>query len=393
MQHFMSYQHINLITLLIGATLFGFLSQNVLALTTSGTTISNQAMLNYSVSGVPQTAISSVAATFTVDKKVDVSVVEVGGAATSVAPGQTSRITTFTVTNLGNDPQDIQLAGANVASGQSLFTLTDNFDTTGIQVFAESGVTAGYQLAEDTATFIDELAPGASKTVYVLATIPVARINGDAALVSLTATAKIGGTAGGAIGGALSETTGANTAGVDTVFADGTGSDDGSRDAAYSARDAYLVASSIISITKTATLLCDPVNGTTNPKNIPGATVRYSITVSNSVAATSSATLATISDTFDVNTAFEPNLITAASVCVTAESAAGSGFKRTSTRTGETTPAYYTTTNADADAANANAGVVSVDFIKALPIIGATHAAGELKPGESTTVIVNVTIN
>ena len=393
MKQTIGYRPIRLVTLIMGAILSGLLSQNALALTASGTTVSNQAILNYAVSGVAQTAISSVAATFTVDKKVDVSVVESGGTATSVAPGQTTRITTFTVTNLGNDPQDFQLAAAHVASGQILFTLTDNFDATALQAFAESGVTAGYQLAEDTATFIDELAPGASKTVYIVVSIPVGQANNDVALVSLTATARVGGTAGGAIGGALSNNTGANTAGVDTVFADAAGSDDGALNAAHSARDAYRVSSSIISITKTATLLCDPVNGTTNPKNIPGATVKYSITVSNSAGATSSATLTTISDTFDVNTTFEPNLVTAASVCVTAESAAGSGFKRTSTRTGETTPAFYTTTNADADAANANAGIVSLDFIKALPIIGATHAAGELKPGESTTVFFNVTIN
>ncbi|HRE33952.1 MAG TPA: hypothetical protein PK217_02645, partial [Sphingopyxis terrae] len=37
-----------------------------------------------------------------------------------------------------------------------------------------------------------------------------------------------------------------------------------------------------LAIAKSSTLVSDPVNGTTNPKAIPGAVVRYSFTVQNS---------------------------------------------------------------------------------------------------------------
>src|SRR3989338_1406131 len=88
-----------LAALLFGAALLGLVSQGALAVA-SNTTISNLATLNYTVGGVSQTAIGSseagntagagTATTFLVDKKVNLTVVEVGGSLTSVSPGQTA---------------------------------------------------------------------------------------------------------------------------------------------------------------------------------------------------------------------------------------------------------------------------------------------------------------
>lgn len=50
-----------------------------------------------------------------------------------------------------------------------------------------------------------------------------------------------------------------------------------------------------ISVGKSSSVVSDPVNGTTNPKMIPGATIRYCITVTNP-AANPSATSVTLSD-------------------------------------------------------------------------------------------------
>ena len=61
------------------------------------------------------------------------------------------------------------------------------------------------------------------------------------------------------------------------------------RDANHSSRSAYRVVSAALSVTKIATLICDPFNGMTNPKHIPGAIVRWTITITNTGAA--SATL------------------------------------------------------------------------------------------------------
>lgn len=336
-----------LVALLAGAALFGLISQSALALTASGTVISNSATLGYTVGGVAQTAITSAAASFTVDKKVDLSVVAVDVAAVAVNPGQAGAVTTFTVTNLGNDVQDFSLAAANVAAGQALFTKTDNFDTTGISVFVENGLAVGYQSSgpnQDTSTYIDELAPGASKTVYVLASIPLAQVNGDAALVSLKATALVGGGVG-VQGAALVATVGANTAGVDTVFADAAGSDDIVRNADYSARDAYFVSSAILSVSKTATLICDPANGNSNPKNIPGAAVQYAITITNAATATTSATLSQVTDALNASLVFDPKLNSGAlpaTNCVSgnvANTLSATGFGAVS-GTGTTTTTY-----------------------------------------------------
>lgn len=333
-----------LVVLLSGAALFGLISQSALALTASGTVISNSATLGYTVGGVTQTGITSAAATFTVDKKVDLSISATDVAAISVSPGQTAAVTTFTVTNLGNDPQDFSLAATNTAAGQVLFAKTDNFDTTGLQVFVESGATAGFQAAQDTATYIDELAPGASKTVYVLASIPLGQINGDAALVSLKGTALAGGSAG-TQGAALVATVGANTAGVDIVFADAAGSDDIVRNADYSARDAYYVSSALLSVSKTATLICDPLNGNASPKNIPGAAVQYAITITNAATATTSATLSQVTDALVAALSFDPKLNSGAlpaTNCVSgnvANTLSASGFGAVS-GTGTTTTTY-----------------------------------------------------
>jgi uncharacterized repeat protein (TIGR01451 family) len=373
--------------------------------TPSNTTISNQATLTYTVGAVPQTAINSsptgigpaLATTFVVDNRVNLTVTTTDVTFVAVVPGSTLRVTTFSVTNTGNTVQDFALASANEANGTVLFGGTDNFDATACAQFAESGATVGFQAAQDTAIFIDELAADASRAAYVVCSIPAGQANNDNAVVSLIATARAGGGAG-VQGGALTETAGANTAGVDIVFGDAAGTDDAARDAAHSSRSAYRVQSAALAVAKTATLICDPFNSTTNPKNIPAAIVRWTITITNTGAA--SATLSTVTDTISALTTFDANLVTGAggaagcsSATGTPESAAGSGFKLDvtgDTRPG-TYPKFFTTAN-DADAINLNAGVVTVNFAVAMPVeVG--YTAGELKTGESVVVYFNVTVN
>ncbi len=378
--------------------------------TASGTTISNQATLSYAVGGVSQPNILSdgdtgtagaQTTTFVVDKKVDLLVAEANGTFTSVVPGATGQVTTFIVTNQGNDTQDFALSTGNRANGTSLFGGTDNFDGTSCSVFADVNGNGTYEAGTDTATFIDELAADATRSVFVVCSIPSGQVNGDQAVVTLTATARAGGGAG-SQGAALTETSGANTSGVDTVFADDTGTDDANRDAAHSARDAYRVASAVLSVTKTATLICDPVNGTTNPKNIPGAVIRWTVTVSNAAGA-ASATLSQVQDALSANTTFDPDLITGAGGAAACENSAGGtgtpenangrGFKLDVT--GDTRPGSYPkflTTASDADGATHAASNVTIDFAQAMPAEG-TYGAGELKANESVVVYFNVGIN
>jgi Domain of unknown function DUF11 len=154
-----------------------------------------------------------------------------------------------------------------------------------------------------------------------------------------------------------------------------------------------------LTFTKTVTTICDPVNGTTNPKNIPGGIVRWTMTVANS--GTTSVDLATVSDLLNANTTFDTNLITGAggaagckSATGTPESAAGRGFKLSivgGTRPAASYPKFFTTA-ADADAASLGGSTVTINYALGLPVEPG-YTAGQLKPGESVVVYLNVTIN
>lgn len=383
-----------LIALLAGAALLGLSSQSALAVATpSGTLISNQATLSYSVSGVGQPNIASTTANFVVDKKIHLAVSELGATAHPTVPGQLASSgasgLNFTVTNLGNDPQDFSLATSQPVGGLIFSTLTDTYDSTGCSAFIDANGNKIFDAGE--ATFIDELAAGASQVVVVTCDTPLTTVNGDVSIIALTATALAGGAAG-VQGGALVDAgNNANTAGVDIVFADAAGTDDVAHDAKSSWRDAYLVGTATLTVTKTATLLCDPIHGTVNPHHIPGATVRYVVSISNA-AASASATLASISDVVDASLTHDANLVTPASSCVTPENVAGSGFKvvvLNSTRVGF--PKYFTTA-ADGDAVGISASTITATIATALPA-EAGYAAGELKAGETMELTFNAFIN
>jgi uncharacterized repeat protein (TIGR01451 family) len=243
--------------------------------TPSGTTISNSATLTYAIGAGPVTTLTSNTVSFLVDEKINLSVL--GGATTTVVPGSTAQATAFTVTNLSNSPLDFNLAVTSVIAG-------DNFDPTACGAFVENGVTPGYQAAQDTATYIDELAANANVTVYAVCDIPASVVTTNTALVGLTATARGNFTGAngtyvatvGSLGAALTQTVAADTPGsVDIVFADGAGTEDGARDAAQSAHNTYSVTVPVVmSLTKTVTSVVDP-NGT--GVLMPNAVMTYQI--------------------------------------------------------------------------------------------------------------------
>lgn len=251
--------------------------------TLAGQTVSNTANVSYTVNGTAQTAaFNNPAATFKVDRKVNVTVsaAETTAAPKGVAPKANGQVLTYTVTNTTNDTMDFHLTTAQ-ASG-------DDFDVTTISgVYVESGAHAGYQPAEDTATYIDELASGDAKTVYVVSNIPDTNgsniANGKQAGVVLTATARIGGTAS-SEGTTLTNDVGnADIAGtVQNVFADaaGTGGDT-AKNGAHADTGFYEIQTAAITVNKTSFVMWDPINQYTNPKAIPGAVLVYCITVAN----------------------------------------------------------------------------------------------------------------
>lgn len=248
--------------------------------TTAGSSITNTATINYQVGGVSQPAISD-NDTFVVDRRIDLTVAELGNATTVVVPGQSGAVTTFTVTNTSNAVLDFALTATQTTGGTAAHGGTDNFDVTAVTLYRDANGNNSYDAGTDTAvTFLDELAADASVTVFAVANVPLGRATNDVANLRLTATAREGGTSG-SQGAALTQTTGANTAAMDTVFADAAGVADAARDAAHSDDDDYTVQTATLTLDKRSIVVSDPVNGTTNPKLIPGATVEYCIAVSN----------------------------------------------------------------------------------------------------------------
>ena len=273
--------------------------------TPSGTSISNQATVDYSVGGVTQTQITSPTASFVVDSRVDLTVSEVSANATTTNPGQNNVVTTFRVTNTGNSTQGYQLSATNEASGATLFSQTDNQDVNNLRWFVDSNANGTYDAGTDTATSINTLitdADGESVIVFVLADIPVGATNGQYANVRLQAIAAVPGTNGGTLATATPTTTADNPTVVDIVFADA------GRDATESAADQYAIRSAALTVTKSATVISD-LFGSTNPKAIPGAVIEYSIVVTNN-STTTAADAVTVTDAIPANTAFVPGSIT-----------------------------------------------------------------------------------
>lgn len=261
--------------------------------TTAGTSVSNTATVNYNVGGVAQAPITSAPTSFLVDNRIDLTVSEVGGAATTVVPGQTAAVLTYTVSNTGNSPEGYQLSASNLANGTTLFGRTDSVDFAGLQVFVDGNANGTYESGTDTATNINTLAKDATVTVFVVVNIPNGAANAQVANVRLQARAAAPGTNGATL---ETETAGADTAAVDIVFADA------GRDATQTADDQYFVQSAALAISKTSSVVSDPFNGTTQPKAIPGAVIEYVVTIQNTGAVAAGGI--SVTDTLDANLTF-----------------------------------------------------------------------------------------
>ena len=253
--------------------------------TTAGATITNTVTVNYQVGNVSQTA-QTASNSITVDRKVNLTIVNLGST-TSVSPGQTAAVTTFQVTNSSNDTLDLSLAALNQAGGTAAHGGTDVIDVSNFKYYADTDSSGTFNAGDTQITWLDEVAADTTKTVFVVSDVPITATNGQVAGIVLTARAEASGTVG-TQGALLTATSGANTAGVDTVFADGAGATDSANDGAYSVKGDYTVAAALLTVTKTSKLISDPVNGTTNPKAIPGAIMEYCVILSNAASGATS---------------------------------------------------------------------------------------------------------
>ena len=270
--------------------------------TTAGTTVTNQVTLDYKVGGIDQNQVTA-SDSFTVDRKVNLLVTE-NGSTTVVSPGQLAAVTAFSVANSSNAPLDFALAVTQLSGGTAAHGGTDNYNVTGPKMYVDTNINGSYDPGTDVEiTYLDQVAADDSKTVFVVADVPLGLSTNDVAGLRLTATASEA-TAAGSLGSTITQTSGANTAGVDTVFADTAVGGNVLRDGIHFAEDDYTVLAAALTATKTSRVISDPFNGSTNPKMIPGAVVEYCIAVANA-AGSATATGINVSDELPLETTYD----------------------------------------------------------------------------------------
>jgi uncharacterized repeat protein (TIGR01451 family) len=265
--------------------------------TLAGSTVTNTATVNYNVGTVARSANDSDA--FVVDRRIDLVVDETDGAATTVAPGQTGAVQTFTLQNTSNAVMDFALTTVQPTGGAATFTGTDNFNATNVKIYRDTNGDGDYDVGTDLEVtqssgtyYIDELGIDATVRLFVVADIPTTQVADDVAVVRLVATTRNGGGAG-ALGATVTAST-SNTAAMDTVFADDDDVVGNARDGVDSDSDDYRVAAANLLVGKSSTITSDPLPGTPD-YHIPGAVIRYCIVVRNT--GTASATSVNLADT------------------------------------------------------------------------------------------------
>lgn len=299
--------------------------------TNAGTDISNSATVNYVVSTVAQDPVPSNTVTFKVDRKVNLTVAEVGSAPTEVPPGAQDQTLRFQVTNLSNDTVDIALS-ASQGTG-------DSFDTSNVQFYVDvdaDGVFEPGAADGSPVTTLDNVAEDGSRYVWLVSDIPFIEApsdpldDGDTSTVHLVAQA-----ADSTSGVAFTESSTEDATTIDTTLADaaGTASGDGARDGKHSDDDTYLVRTATLAVVKSSIVVTDPVNCTTPgnagscgsnvPKRIPGAIVEYCIDITNT--GSTAADTVVVSDAIPANTTYVTSSIKTAATGTGTACDVGSG--------------------------------------------------------------------
>ena len=241
--------------------------------TTAGTDVQNTFSLDYQVNSVVQPTIDNTATPtqFTVDRKIDLTVVSAGNLTTT--PGATAQNLFYTVTNNGNDNQAYSMAAANET--------TDNFDPLAVPALAISWYKPALPTDPCSTTVADysstgnttDLAPDEKICAMITGDMPTTPLDGDQAAVTLVATTLVpdayingAGDAGNPVetGDQASTPTGTNTMtdatpynATDNVFVDGVGvaTQEAVEDGKHAATGTYIIASANLAATKAVNII------------------------------------------------------------------------------------------------------------------------------------------
>ena len=269
--------------------------------TNYGTTITNSVAIQYG-SG-PSTITTNASVDFVVDRVLDWTIAPSTVATVGVFPGSTGNAIAFSVQNTTNGTVDLLLSfPASVPAPSTVALYADDGGTPGVFDGTDTLLPAG-----GGGFLIDEVAEDAAPTVFLVVNVAAGATTADLYSYELTAVPFAGGGVG--LGAALADDSGNAeiSTQVQNVYNDGAGYTGGTGDVAgdgfYRAYAAFQVVNASLTASKTAVVINDGLgNVAPNAKAIPGATVRYTITVTNT--GTASATSIDLSDTVPGNTTY-----------------------------------------------------------------------------------------
>ena len=265
--------------------------------TDAGVVISNQASVDYDVNGQDQADILSTDAdsppgtadptTFVVDRRVQFTLAEIGGAHTEVQPGQTNAFAEFQLTNNGNAVMDFALSLVDlVASDPQVHGQTDTGDTMDnyrIRVANTDGAGGAPELGD--LAFVDELGEDETVVIYVFADAG-ATLPNDAydnfRLVATAADSVDASASPGVLDALLTQSPGVDDPDViENVFNNASGADTGGN-ASESSDDGFHVNSAQLVITKDAAVISDDFG---SGKALPNAVIEYTVSLDNTLGA------------------------------------------------------------------------------------------------------------
>ncbi len=273
----------------------------------AGTGINNTATATYEVGGVAQSPVQSNLVALNVDEMMNANVIWNDAAPITVTSPMTGAVLTFTVTNTGNGAEAFRFIAERLLAG-------DDFDPVAMSVYYESSGTPGLQVGVGGDTqFISGgevvIAADGTLAVYVTADVDVGVAAGALSQVGLRAIATT------LIAGAGTDDPanpvfptpgtsypGAGDGGVDAVV----GASYDTSALAVRAEGTLLVSAAVVAIDKSVVSITDPFGGATV---VPGAVIRYAITVSVGGSGVADALL--ITDALPAELEFVPGSLTA----------------------------------------------------------------------------------
>jgi uncharacterized repeat protein (TIGR01451 family) len=275
---------IMLAVLLIGAIAVMVPQAAMATGTAANTAITNTATLNYNVGGVGQTAVTG-SVTFNVDIKIRFSITAGNQIATplGVTPNTLGNNTTnaikYTIANIGNAPQNFKLTMVDTNGFTGGGAVTYYWNTTGtLNTLTDTAIVSGGTIpavARDTNVYL-----------FSVADVPATATDTQTRTIAVTAVSVDGGGAALVAGGVAGSGTAiviANAGQLNTT------SDTGE----------YLVQTASITVNKTFSVTAGPTEAPAVLLAVPGATVHYSIQITNNGSA--DATTISIGDPIPAN--------------------------------------------------------------------------------------------